>query len=519
MLKLLIVDDERIERSALRMIIERFLPEVRVVGEAENGRVAVELAEQLRPDVITMDIKMPGIDGTEAVSLIHNRFPAIRFIMMSAFDTFEYARKVMRYGVREYLLKPYRKDQIVEVIRTMSHEIAREKEDKQRTNELESKFKETLSLVESEWVSAILMDRIQEVQVRDWSHTLGVPESSGFAIVFVMSTKEKAWSVQERREIYSWLRHQCKISCFSLVGPMTGARIPVFMFPDAKSRLPVQHIHNAKAFASNLANLASRRFRSLQLTVGIGGLAASTDQLIGSYHEALLSASVLNEGENSQAQDERFSNSGMREAERRLLRSLGSGQFQEIEEDIEFWVAELRLFCRDEIKDIQSGLYRLLTLADETLRESGFEPLPQFSIGEVEQVELLVEQAHSRLVLQARMLKHWYDNNSASAIRRAQAFISDHYRRELSLEETAEHVGLNPNYFSKIFSDRCGITFIDYLTGVRIKKAKELLADPAQVLKEISMRIGYRDPNYFSRVFKKTTGMSPTEFRQSIGRL
>lgn len=127
MLKLLIVDDERIERSALRMIIERFLPEIRVVGEAENGRVAVELAEQLRPDVITMDIKMPGIDGTEAVSLIHNRFPAIRFIMMSAFDTFEYARKVMRYGVREYLLKPYRKDQIVEVIRTMSHEIAREK--------------------------------------------------------------------------------------------------------------------------------------------------------------------------------------------------------------------------------------------------------------------------------------------------------------------------------------------------------------------------------------------------------
>ncbi|AIQ22785.1 response regulator [Paenibacillus sp. FSL H7-0737] len=519
MLKLLIVDDERIERSALRMIIERFLPEIRVVGEAENGRVAVELAEQLRPDVITMDIKMPGIDGTEAVSLIHNRFPAIRFIMMSAFDTFEYARKVMRYGVREYLLKPYRKDQIVEVIRTMSHEIAREKEDKQRTNELESKFKETLSLVESEWVSAILMDRIQEVQVRDWSHTLGVPESSGFAIVFVMSTKEKAWSVQERREIYSWLRHQCKISCFSLVGPMTGARIPVFMFPDAKSRLPIQHIHNTKDFVSNLAKFASRRFRSLQLSVGIGGLAASTDQLIGSYHEALLSASALNEGESSQTQEEWLSNSGMREAERRLLRSLGSGQFREMEEDFEFWVAELRLFCSDEIQDIKSGLHRLFTLADETLRESGLEPLPQLSFGEVEQVELLVEQAHSRLFLQARMLKHWYDNNSASAIRRAQTFISDHYRRELSLEETAEHVGLNPNYFSKIFSDRCGITFIDYLTGLRINKAKELLADPAQVLKEISIRIGYRDPNYFSRVFKKTTGMSPTEFRQSIGRL
>jgi two-component system response regulator YesN len=86
----------------------------------------------------------------------------------------------------------------------------------------------------------------------------------------------------------------------------------------------------------------------------------------------------------------------------------------------------------------------------------------------------------------------------------------------LTLEEVAEHVGLSPYYFSKLFKDRFGVTFIDYLTEVRIERAKEEMRDPNKSLKEVCFLVGYNDPNYFSRVFKKQTGLSPTEYRKTL---
>jgi two-component system response regulator YesN len=99
---------------------------------------------------------------------------------------------------------------------------------------------------------------------------------------------------------------------------------------------------------------------------------------------------------------------------------------------------------------------------------------------------------------------------------KAKEYIELHYSESITLEQVAEYVELSPFYFSKLFKDRFGMTFIDYLTDIRISKAKTEMADPGKSLKEICFSIGYKDPNYFSRVFKKLTGLSPTDFRKAI---
>lgn len=112
-MRILIAEDELLERKAMKKFIEENFNEMTVVGEAANGRKAIELAETTYPDIIFMDIKMPGINGLEAIEKINAANPTIKFILVSAYDSFDYAKEAMRFGIKDYILKPGKKEEIV----------------------------------------------------------------------------------------------------------------------------------------------------------------------------------------------------------------------------------------------------------------------------------------------------------------------------------------------------------------------------------------------------------------------
>ncbi len=105
MIKLLIVDDEQIEREGLQTILQKAYPEL-VIEQAKNGNMAVQMAGEFKPNLILMDIKMPGMNGLEAVERISTAYPDIKYVMVTAYDTFDYARLSIKLGVKDYLLKP-----------------------------------------------------------------------------------------------------------------------------------------------------------------------------------------------------------------------------------------------------------------------------------------------------------------------------------------------------------------------------------------------------------------------------
>ncbi|MEH7234626.1 response regulator [Bacillus sp. JJ1562] len=271
-MKVIIVDDELFERKAISKIIKTECTDVEVIGEATNGRVAIEKATQLQPDLMLMDIKMPGIDGVEAVRQIKQLHPDIKFIMVSAFNTFEYAQEVMQLGVKEYILKPSRKADILAAIGRVKAEIEEERRQAEAQIELKNRMKELLALAQKEGITSI----------------------------------------------------------------------------------SEEHPH-------------------------------STDL--------------------------------------------------------------------------------------------------------------------------------WKNNQIHGLLTKAKKYIDLRYYESLTLEEVAEYVELSPYHFSKLFKEKMGITFIDYVTTVRVNHAKKEMSDPSKSLKEICYSVGYKDPNYFSRVFKKYTGMSPSEYR------
>ena len=151
-MRVMIVDDEILERKALAKIMQTEFPEIQVVGEAANGRAAIQLASELHPDIIMMDIKMPGINGIEAVMEIRKRHTKIKFMMISAFDTFEYAKKVMQQGVKEYILKPGKKDDIVEAVIRVQKEIMKERELEDEYHQLKEQLSNILSINNEEHV-------------------------------------------------------------------------------------------------------------------------------------------------------------------------------------------------------------------------------------------------------------------------------------------------------------------------------------------------------------------------------
>ncbi|MBV7506142.1 response regulator [Bacillus sp. sid0103] len=524
MLKILIVDDEVLERTALTKIISSSSEGVMVIGEAPNGRIAIEMATEHNPDIIFMDIKMPGIDGVQAVKAIKKTNPGIRFIMVSAFNTFEYAKEVMQQGVKEYILKPSRKQDILAALKRVSDEIFEESKQREEQQNLRESLDRAVSIAQKEWVSTVLVNQVQDITFDEWGQLLGVEITSGYIMLFSLRSKGKIeLTAEEKQNWYFWLKdtlNSVMIKQEMMVGPLTDSQVPV-LFLCKKATEKVHFKTNAQAVIDNLNSLFEKKHFNAELRIGVGLPYNQANELNKSYLEALMALQHLAKTPNrkylfavKQGSAELPSSSGVLEIEKKLLEAIRQGDVNQV-----LFIFESFATMLAEDKNIKGALVKksfdeMFILVSRMLHDLGISYERTPAVEESEDIMEIFEKGKAHLLAVVHHVQIWRNDHAKGMLYKAKEYIETHYAESITLELVAEYVELSPYYFSKLFKDRFGMTFIDYLTEIRIRHAKSEMVDPGKSLKEICYSIGYKDPNYFSRVFKKHTGLSPTEFRK-----
>jgi len=290
-LRILVADDEPIEREALRVLVQRNMPEAQVVGEAGTGAQAIALTEQLHPDVVFMDIEMPGLSGLQALREIRQRCPDTRCVVVSAYDYFHFAREALRLGVVDYLLKPVKRDEMLAVLRRLADDIAAHRGRRQQELQQQEQLQQLRPLAEAQLVQ-LMVAGAPEDQINSLLQVLGLKFQAGFCMVAGIAEQPgqeareaEAAAAGDPRQAYLYLRSLAHSLCTCAVGAWEDSRTVLMVELNA----PVDE-YETRIWSSDLA----QRLRDLvkgktgiRFRVGIGRYFSGISEAPRSYKEAL----------------------------------------------------------------------------------------------------------------------------------------------------------------------------------------------------------------------------------------
>ncbi len=531
MYKILIADDESIVINALKFIIENNFPGQCLIESANTGRRVIEQAEYFRPDIVFMDIQMPGINGIEAMREIRRNNDGIIFIVVSAYLKFDYAKDAIDIGVMDYINKPIDKEVIVKILEKAMKKVDFTK--RKRSEELSNKEKLEIvtPIIESGFIYSLIYRNHSEEELSNFRTLLSIEEDAGYIMSLQFGDLDKkgqmdntiGTTVRLQKE-YSRIKDAVKASFNCCVGAMMGNMILVFVpralpDPEEEYEIRIQIINDARKLSRDLRRQFDAWFR-----VGIGTV-HSLEDLAESYNEAMRSLaynktdSVVHVNDLSLLKS--YEDDYPVETENALFKSIEEGNVnrsafyaksffdwmmeRHVQNVMDVKLKVLEFVLRAERIGFESGgmIYRFNMRSEylETIMNMNtYTELSDWFIAKIDNV------CHNILTKK--------EENTVDIIKNAQDYIASNYSKDLILDDVSKELQISPYYFSKLFKKRTGSTFIEYLTNVRIERAKELLRNTNKSMKEICLEVGYSDANYFSRTFKKNVGVTPSEYKE-----
>lgn len=532
MYKIMLADDEGIVIDSLKFIIEKEFKDICEVQYAKTGRSVIELAESFRPDIAVMDIQMPGINGIDAMKEIRRTNNHTVFIVMSAYDKFDYAKEAIKLGVMEYITKPMEKTRIVNALRKAMENIDAER--LKRKNELliKEKLETVVPIIESGLIHNILLQEHFREDIENYRSILGITRQYAYMIAVVSGDEQQGnhmtnavGSSVRMQKHYQEVRDCLKEHFDCIVGTVMANKLAVLV-PYEKEIMDynerIELIEKARELVRYMRKRTDISFRS-----GIGG---PKDFLMASesYTEAL-NALVASTGSVAHVDDLpircEFAGNYPVKLEKKLFAEIEDG-------DIDNASATAAAFF-DWMTDIGSDLMNMrlkilefVLWSEHIAYEKGgmtyqlnsrADYLPQ--VMEMAEPSAMKTWFLEKVKEACRNVLNKREEKSGSIIEMAKNYIKNNYHKDISLDDVSREVNISPYYFSKLFKETTGENFIEYLTNLRMDKAKELLETTECSMKEICVRTGYSDPNYFSRSFKKNVGVTPTVYKENRGKI
>lgn len=505
---LLIVDDESIERDAIKFILNKAdLPKFNIV-EASNGQEAISETALSEPDIILMDIQMPGLNGIEATKVIKKINPSVKVIFLTAYNQFDYAHEAIKLGVEEFIIKPATNDRFIKVIKSTIEDIEATKVIEQSREEMELKLLKVSKYLEKEFVMALITGDVDEVQTKEYLdfHDIDLRCAMGVVIHLDINAESIPSNIQQQMIKKRFLEKlKMKFDSFlkRYYSIIVKEYIYVLIFNDTINEL-LQAQQMIRSVVVEVGDYYSNQHNTY------------SDFFIGDPYDEV--SKVWKSFAKAKSEcNKKTIHKSMHDKE--VIDMMVKAIINHNETIINEQCSKIdSLFASFDIEGIRFKLHEIAILIKDGLtNQASIETITNTNlISRIINIENCPEG--KRLL---RQICHDYLEQVATikvdktsiVMDKIITYINVHYNENITLEQLADISGRSTSYLSKLFKKQVDMNFVDYLAFIRIKVAKRMLKNPEYSIKETAYEIGYGDPNYFTRVFKKYVDMTPSEYR------
>lgn len=535
-IKVFLVEDEMVIRRGIKNSIDWEKEGYIFCGEASDGELAYPMIIKEKPDILITDIRMPFMDGLELCKLVKKELPNIKILILSGYDEFDYAKEAIRLGVTEYLLKPISSGKLLEALNGVSESIRREKEDKDLVRKYMEEMRENTEHEKQKFFEQMIAGNLSMADALETGKKYEMNLSAGmynlllFRFTLGKENRKSGELLGEAEYAIEKLTERLEY-VFEFQRGVEGWAF--LLMADNEEQMS----ERVKELSKDLEEIM-KNYSTIAYFGGIGQPVARLRELEESFREAeralaarftmelnrIISVDDIRMAQNVDTLDDiEITSFGEIEKTRTMLEKfLNNGAEDEIDEFVDVYINELPE------ENLKSVLMRQYIIMDAYIVMMSFCEKIEGIEGEMQaQSEELKNSMKTIQTLEEiknyirMLLKKIIGVRDTISGRRYSDIIEiakDQIRKtymsdEIFLNTIAAEVGMSPSYFSSIFSKEMGKTFVEYLTEIRMDRAKELLMCSSMKTSEIGYEVGYKDPHYFSYIFKKTQNCTPKEFR------
>lgn len=533
MFKVLIIDDEPTIRKGLINIINWKKFQCEIAGEAWDGVDGLEKLEELKPDIVFVDINMPEIDGLTLIKQAKKIVPHSKFIILSGYREFTYMQEAIKIGAFDYILKPSSIEDICEVVKRAVIELKYQREDQLEITKLKKCFEESIPLLKEKLLYDIIFQiNINEDEIEEGFELYHV-NIKDFVMMIIEIDKESEKKEPYQRQLYQFgiintveemFTEDFKVEKIVL----SNKQIAFIILPEDEGELQVDSVYKK---ANSVQQLVESCF-DFTVTIAISTKGKNVEQL----HEKMVecknglayrfymgdSSIILYRDLDGFYKGE--DNWGFEGYDKILCEAIKTGNEETVQETLQRIKNNVLQTGKDpeqiksfywnliyEINNIRMSIKNLETTEKDINKDISSLYKMIETAAHIGDLHELLEQVASHIV---NRINKYNKKNINQILQNAMKYICDNYAMSITLNELAEHTYVSTYYLSRMFKKELGKNFVEYLNEVRIEKAKELLGNNKYKTYEVAELVGIQDPHYFSKIFKKYTNMTPTEYKE-----
>ena len=530
MLKLLIVDDEYNIREGLAKAVDWGSIGTEVVATAGSGMEALELFRRFEPDIVITDIFMDEMNGLELIEAISQKSKNAKFILISGYDEFVYARRAIDLKVFRYLLKPILPDEILAVVKTLAEEIHEEKELQQRIGLFEEEINKNRDILVRQFLHDILYGQtgsLEECRLRAALLSIKLVEDATYVCAAFEADGGNAAANDNPYRVARMLT----LGVYRIAEEVFRRLPTCWVYSDDDNRVyviagtsQVQELEVALYYCVERLQKVAKQNLDVTISVGIGNNCGSLLDVCHSRREALRALeykmaagqeSIIHIRDVQSIDAQRFEYPT--EEERRIVDAMAREDGAALADAVNafFRMLSAERLLDKRIKAAVAKLYGVLSMKMNDLNVTVLNDDVLTILSKYDTLDSMKQWFLDVSAEALRKLSHYREKGIRSVILSAEKYIQANFKHmDLSLSMLAEHMGLTSSYFSRLFKQETGCSYIDYVINLRIESAKRLLRTTTHRIFDIGEMVGYPNSQYFCTLFRKTCGVSPAEYRE-----